>query len=103
MLDIDYYCGYDNITRALDLSTIVIVETASEPDAIGHLVTIRDVSGNLHWGFRGSSSDGDRWIRVGSLDMASTDFDFFRTCCEEVWERDFESFTSAADLGCPID
>lgn len=106
MLDIDVYCGYDNVASILDLTTITVIETTSEPDATGHLVAIRDCSGNLHWGFKGSSSDGDRWLRVGTLDQASRDFDFFRDSCQRVMEMDFgptSVHTNAAYMGCPID
>lgn len=89
MLDITCYDGNDDQSGVvLNLSTITIVETTSEPDASGSLVTVRDIAGNLYWGFKGSSSDGDAWLNVSRcLDQPSSDYDYFRSDCERVMEE----------------
>ena len=103
MLDINFIDHTVESTPRLRLDTITVIETESEPDAIGSLVTVRDTDGNLLWGFKGASSDGDRWLDVGTLDEASQQFDQWASVARMIWVNDFGSFTSAADLGCPID
>ena len=104
MLDITCYDDATTSNLVLNLASIREVESASEPDAFGSLVTVRDIAGNLFWGFKGSSSDGDAWLTVSrKIEAPSRDFNFFKAACARIWVNDFGSFTSAAHMGCPID